>query len=192
MQAEKMELGPGQAALELNVGVSTVQRWIDAGRILAYRTPGGHRRIRRSDLELFAEAEGIPLRAPEAVTEILIVDDDPSVHTLLAAAVRSVDPDAVIIHAYNGFEAGVEIVSRRPAVVFLDIRMPGMNGIEVCEIVKANARTANCRVIGVTGVTESEVLTRLIDAGAEDVIRKPFDPTTLDVVMHRVIRRSDV
>src|SRR5215218_864425 len=68
----------GQAAKYLGVAQSTIRKWSDGGRLLAFYTPGGHRRYRRSDLDTFlaqSGGAGAP-RAREGRRLILIVDDD--------------------------------------------------------------------------------------------------------------------
>jgi excisionase family DNA binding protein len=69
-----------QASKYCSVSPKTIINWIEAGHIEAYKTVGGHRRIKRADLEAFMRRQGIPIPEEEIVTErkrILIVDDDP-------------------------------------------------------------------------------------------------------------------
>ena len=65
----------GQAAKYLGVAQSTIRKWSDLGRVPAFYTPGGHRRFRRRDLDMFLEHSGPAPREPTGPT-ILIVDDD--------------------------------------------------------------------------------------------------------------------
>ncbi len=71
------------AAKFCRVTPMTIIRWIDEGRIKAYKTPGGHRRIMRADLEDFCRRNQIPMqwedRVDAGTQRVLIVDDDPSV-----------------------------------------------------------------------------------------------------------------
>ena len=81
-----------QAGKYCNVSPKTIINWIEAGHINAYKTVGGHRRIKKSDLEGFMRKQGIPIPEEEMVSErkrILIVDDDPIiVETIVQALER--------------------------------------------------------------------------------------------------------
>ena len=80
-----------QASKHCNVSPKTIINWIDAGHIEAYRTVGGHRRIKRADLETFMRKQGIPILNGEPVMErkrILIVDDDPIIVETLVQALE--------------------------------------------------------------------------------------------------------
>jgi len=72
----------GQAAKYLGVAQSTIRKWSDVGRVPAFYTPGGHRRYRRADLDLFLERSGPNARAREGPV-VLVVDDDPQVRELV-------------------------------------------------------------------------------------------------------------
>src|SRR5881394_3640185 len=67
----------GQAAKYLGVAQSTIRKWSDLGRVPAFYTPGGHRRYRRRDLEVFIERSGPG--GQEVGPLVLVVDDDPRV-----------------------------------------------------------------------------------------------------------------
>src|SRR5438067_6501472 len=74
----------GQAAKYLGVAQSTIRKWSDVGRVPAFYTPGGHRRYRRSDLDLFLERSGPGGRGREGPV-VLVVDDDPGVREVVRA-----------------------------------------------------------------------------------------------------------
>src|SRR5436305_9182582 len=71
----------GQAATYLGVAQSTIRKWSDTGRVPAFYTPGGHRRFRRRDLELFLEHSGPGGRRSGPI--VLVVDDDPRLRELI-------------------------------------------------------------------------------------------------------------
>ena len=108
---------------------------------------------------------------------ILIVDDDPLNRRLLTKSLeteghRTTDVD-------NGFAAFGAIESDRPDVVLLDIEMPGLDGIEVLERIKTDARMRHIPVIMISGIDDSESVVRCLEAGADDFLPKPFDPAIL-------------
>src|SRR5262245_63095599 len=77
----------GQAAKYLGVAQSTIRKWSDQGRLPAFYTPGGHRRYRRGDLEIFLERSGPGGRQREGPS-ILIVDDDPGLRGFVRASLE--------------------------------------------------------------------------------------------------------
>jgi adenylate cyclase len=105
---------------------------------------------------------------------ILIVDDDALNRRLLTKNLetdghRTTDVD-------NGFAALSSIESDVPDVILLDIEMPGLDGIEVLERIKADAKTRHIPVIMISGVDDSDSVVRCLEAGADDFLPKPFDP----------------
>jgi len=114
---------------------------------------------------------------PPRSGHILIVDDDPLNRRLLA---RNLGSDGYRTRdADNGFAALSAMSADRPDVVLLDIEMPGLDGVEVLERMKADERLRNIPVIMISGVDESESIVRCLEAGAEDYLSKPFDPVIL-------------
>ena len=98
-----------EASKYCNVSPKTIINWIDAGHIEAYRTVGGHRRIKRDDLETFMRKQGIPIPEEAPVMErkrILIVDDDPIIVETLVQALEEDEHDYEIISASDGFRGG--------------------------------------------------------------------------------------
>jgi adenylate cyclase len=108
---------------------------------------------------------------------ILIVDDDPLNRRLLA---KSLETDGHRTAQYdNGFAALAAIQEDVPDLVLLDIEMPGLDGIEVLERIKADDALRHIPVIMISGVEDTASIVRCIEAGAEDFLPKPFDPVIL-------------
>ncbi|MBI2059460.1 MAG: response regulator [Nitrospirae bacterium] len=174
--------------------MSTVQRWIDSGDIPAHRTLGGHRRIQMRDLVEMAHAKGLPLlgEIPVSSRTVLVIDDEPDVLETLAVRIRGMRPDLKVLAADSGFKAGVLVRSTAPALILLDIRMPGMDGIEVCRMLRADPATASSRVVGLTAYRERRDVEALKSAGAMDVFFKPFEPEALGELLDRVLPRHAI
>ena len=103
---------------------------------------------------------------------ILVVDDAPLNVKLLHLILK--DAGYRVLEASNGPEA-LEIMRReKPDAMVLDVRMPGMTGYEVCEIVRRDPEFATLPVIMVTALSLPEERIRGIEAGATDFISKPF------------------
>src|SRR5262245_63535257 len=88
----------------------SIINWVNAGRLAAFRTPGGHRRIRRDDLVRFMRENGMPL--PEELREgsgrprVLVVDDEQAIRDVIAEHLTLRAKPYEVMTAANGFEAG--------------------------------------------------------------------------------------
>lgn len=105
---------------------------------------------------------------------VLVVDDERANITLMADALK---PDFKTVVAKSGPQALERARSENPPdIILLDILMPGMDGYEVCRILKADERTKHIPVIFVSAMSEVGDETRGLEIGAVDYITKPFNP----------------
>ena len=106
-----------KASKYCNVSPKTIINWIESGHIKAYKTVGGHRRIKKSDLQSFMKNQGIPIPQTEHVEErkrILVVDDDPIIVETIVQALEEDQHDYEVISASDGFEAGLQVNHFKP------------------------------------------------------------------------------
>src|SRR5207248_4342128 len=108
---------------------------------------------------------------------ILIVDDDPLNRSLLAKSLETAGHRTTAVD--NGFAALSAVEEVQPDLVLLDVEMPGLDGIEVLERLKANASHRHIPVIMISGIEDTGSIVRCIEAGAEDFLPKPFDAVIL-------------
>lgn len=127
-----------EAAQRLGVSIQTVQRWVDLGRLRAWRTVGGHRRIETLSVDELlrerrvAQATGADKPArPAAYSTVLVVDDDARERELISSLVTAVLPQAAVHTASNGFDALLAIGQAAPDVLITDVMMRHMNGFEM-------------------------------------------------------------
>lgn len=106
-------------------------------------------------------------------TRILIVDDEPANIKILSNLLAG---DHALSVATNGKQALEVARVQAPDLILLDMVMPGMDGIEVCQALKAEEVTRDIPVIFVTSMTDSFNEERGLDAGAVDYISKPISP----------------
>lgn len=173
-------LTPAEVAKLLLVAPVTVRQWAQKGWIQADQTAGGHRRFLRHEVERFARERGLTLHFQRSDNlRVLIVDDDPQVSRYLTELLCSADGIAEIEAAADGFEAGTKVRSFQPDVILLDLMMPGMDGFSVCQILKADPATRGIRVIAMTGYPTLENEQRILQAGAEYCLHKPFERSEL-------------
>ncbi len=166
-----------KASRHCNVSPKTIINWIEAGHIEAYRTVGGHRRIKRSDLESFMRRQGIPVpeeEIPELRNRILVVDDDPIIVETIVQALEEDDHDYEVISASDGFEAGIQVNHFKPNLVILDIMMPDIKGYEVCRRIKSSEQTRQTRIIVLSAYLDDEKFAKMKEYGADACFSKPL------------------
>ena len=166
-----------QASKYCNVSPKTIINWIEAGHINAYKTVGGHRRIKKPDLEEFMRRQGIPIPQKEVVDErkrILIVDDDAIIVETIVQALEEEEYDYELISASDGFEAGLQVNHFRPHLLILDIMMPDIKGYEVCKKIKSNEETKDTKIIVLSAYLDDEKFKKMREYGADLCFSKPF------------------
>ena len=113
---------------------------------------------------------------------ILAVDDTPASLKLLTDILKS--EGYYVRSALNGELALHSARSNPPELILLDIRMPGMNGLEVCQRLKEDAATRDIPVIFVSAVLETDEKVRGFEVGAVDYVTKPYQRTELLARVH--------
>ncbi len=109
--------------------------------------------------------------------EVLIVDDKATIRMILAAHIRQLGHNATL--ALDGKDALKQLHAQKFDLVLLDVVMPEMDGYTVLEKIKQDPQLREIPVIMISGVDELESVVRCIEAGAEDYLTKPFQPTLL-------------
>lgn len=177
---QKSYLTPLEVAELLMVSPTTVRQLASEGKIRSSVTPGGHRRFQRMDVETFSRERGLTLQLPDDQTiRILIVDDDVDIASVLTRLLKRADPNIQTMTASSGFDTGRMVQEFRPHFLLLDIMMPGIDGIEVCKTIKQDPSSKAMRVIAMTGFYEDATVKRILDAGAELCLKKPFSTEAL-------------
>lgn len=108
---------------------------------------------------------------------LLVVDDIEANRDVLSRRLRG--QGYAVDTAEDGPQALEMLNAGRYDLVFLDIMMPGIDGYEVLQKIKANDELKNIPVIMISALSESESVARCIEMGAEDYLPKPFNPTLL-------------
>ena len=109
--------------------------------------------------------------------KVLIVDDEPHIRLLLERALEDFEDEGIeILLADNGKDALELIQAEEPALVFLDVMMPNMNGFDVCHTVKKELRLTNVHIVMLTAKGQEFDKQRGEEVGANIYMTKPFDP----------------
>ena len=175
--ASRKNLSTFDVAEMLEVDPGSVANWIDGGLLKAYRTPGGHRRVAIGDLLDFLHGHEMPVprQLQHGPVRVIVVDDEPAMTQMIAKAIRTEQPDFQVTEAHDGFRAGALVATLRPDEVVLDLRMPGMDGFEVCRQIKSQPATMGAVVIAITAYPTEEGHRRILECGAKLCMNKPLD-----------------
>ncbi|MDA8404115.1 MAG: response regulator [Desulfobacteraceae bacterium] len=179
-----------KASQYCKVSSQTIINWIDSGYFNAYKTPGGHRRISRKDLEAFMTKQGIPIPA-EVVDDgrrrILVVDDDPIIVESIVQSLEEDEHDYEVISASDGFEAGLQVNHFKPHLLILDIMMPDIKGYEVCQKIKTGKDTKDTKIIVLSAYLDEEKFKQMKENGADVCFSKPFPLSQLKAEVARLL-----
>ena len=119
---------------------------------------------------------------------ILIVDDQPECVELYALLLRKRCPGVETISAANGDTALALARARRPQLIVLDVKMPGMDGYEVCRRLKADPETRDIAVLMVSGVhITARCRAEGLKRGADGYLCKPFEPQEFAALAQRLL-----
>lgn len=152
-----------QAARLCGVSHKSIERWIDAGFLRGFRTPGGHRRVHRADLLEFIQKRRTTDRGTDAaattgdvVPRVLVVDDEATIRELFTEYFKTAGQGKYVVEvASSGYEAGIQVERFNPHVVLLDLMMDDLDGFEVCRNLRNDPSHAATIVIAVTGSQEA-------------------------------------
>jgi DNA-binding response OmpR family regulator len=154
--------------------------WIEAGKLDAFKTLGGHRRITHSAVLDFLREHNLP--APPAFSQltnkILILDDERELLELFTRILRQGMPEVETITTDHPVDALVQIGAERPQIVLFDIYMPDMDGFEFCRRLDSN-RSGGMVLIAVSADNSEETVNRVLEAGADRFLSKTDAPTQL-------------
>ncbi len=120
------------------------------------------------------------------MAKILLVDDEPDIRFLTK---RMLEKEGHrVTEAENG-EMALGLLQRdKPDLILLDVRMPGLNGWEVCRRIKADDRTRSIPVVMFTVRTSEEDMQKSTEYGAEAHINKPFDKKELLQLVEKMLK----
>ena len=121
-------------------------------------------------------------------TKILLVDDEASIRELVRFNLEKAGYR--VQEAADGQEAVNAIRQAKPDLVLLDLMLPGLDGLDVCRLVKGNRETSSIPIIMLTAKTEEIDKVIGLELGADDYMTKPFSPRELTARIKAVLRRS--
>lgn len=175
------------------VSPGSVVRWIHEGKVKAALTGGGHHRISYEQLVLFLKQLQMPLPSElDLGPRILIVDDEENVRRFIRKVIEDYFPDSAVDEAGDGFRAGWKTHSFRPQLVILDMKLPGVDGMEVCRYIRQFEELKGIKILAISGNEALETMAR--QAGSDDFLQKPFsvDDLKKKILAHKTINKGSL
>lgn len=164
----------GQAADYLGIAQSSFRKWVDAGMLDSFTTPGGHRRVTRAALDRFLLGQSSSDGPETAPASVLVIDDDPDVRAMIRASL--VASNFHVTEAGSAAEGIQRINERIPDLLMIDICMPGTDGWQLLKMLRERLDVSELPVLVFSG---SASLASTDARGAQAYAHKPFDPARL-------------
>ena len=168
-----------EAAKMLGISVRTAQLWVEEGRLSAWKTPGGHRRILKESVLGMINAQGRALSPAGERFSVLVVEDDPVQRRLLEALIKRQLPDCDLRLANDGFEGLMRIGEKNPDVLVTDLMMPGLDGFRMLGSLNRMNLTRSMQLVVVTSLDDQQIRERGGLPSNASLLRKPVDAQQL-------------
>ncbi|MDP2431034.1 MAG: excisionase family DNA-binding protein [Pseudomonadota bacterium] len=149
-----------QAAKMLGVSLGTVQNMVEEGVLDAWKTSGGHRRIKRESVMALLARRGSAQVAPavgEGGLSLLIAEDDTFLQKLYRKTIDGWGLPISIEIVGNGFDALMVVGQRVPDVLIVDLIMPGMDGFELVRALHGNPALSGTDIIVVSSMSREDI-----------------------------------
>ncbi|RXZ32502.1 response regulator [Oxalobacteraceae bacterium CAVE-383] len=212
--ALKDDVTTREAAEMLGVSLRTAQLWVERGRLRAWKTAGGHRRIERASVEALrsgagagteagheggAEA-GAPLSGPgrlapsavkpsEQPLRVVAVEDDKTLQSLYRIAIGAMPFPTEVHVAANGFDGLILIGKVQPDVVILDLNLPGMDGFRLIRELDRHEDFDTLEIVVVSALSQAEIRDRGDIPDTIEIFTKPLAMSQLELFLSRSRRR---
>lgn len=165
----------------------TAINWIKSGYLKAFNTPGGQYRVYKDDLLDFIKTRG--MRVPEILQDspipaanwksLIVIDDDISLNNAIRSYLEKNMKDLSIYQSFDGFDAGAQLVEKKPGFILLDISLPGVNGQEICKRIKTDPSFGKPYVMIITALEDPSLEATMLEMGADKFFRKPVRMTDI-------------
>jgi excisionase family DNA binding protein len=190
---QRKSITTAQAAERLGVSPQTIQKWVDAGHLPAWKTMGGHRRLDADAVDRMVDQRNSHFGAQAPVGEsILLVEDNDVTAAVLEAQIGELRPSARLRVFGDGFAALLDAGRDVPDWLITDIDLPGMDGLAMVRQLQANPATRAMRIVLATSHTDAELQRFGPRPAGVPLLRKPVTPEALAAVLDAPAARPAV
>lgn len=194
----------------LGLAVRSVQLMVDRGELQAWKTPGGHRRIDRASVDAFlrrrqgqvgknrnagrtATVAAVPGGAAveRGKAKVLIIEDSKHYQKLASMLLRNEFPELEVFVADDGF-AGLAMAGQlQPALLIVDILLPGMDGATLIASLRSHAQFAESRLLVLTSLDEADLAPYMFALEGVPIVHKPRMVTDLPRRIRELLVQRD-
>ena len=170
--------GTSYAAKMLDLSVGTVQSLVEKGELVAWKTQGGHRRISIQSIYQYQNRANLSPKAQShngKYLRVMVVEDDVNSRAMYQAHFDSWDLPIDAVMQVSAIEALLDIPVVKPQVLMADLRMPGIDGVEMLRQLSAHPQFTKMSVIVITGLSDDEIAAYGELPAGTHVLRKPVD-----------------
>lgn len=168
--------GTRHAANLLGLSIATVQNLVDANKLIAWKTEGGHRRISLNSINDYKKKNNININSVIVeASQVLIVEDDVNTRNMYEAYFSQWNlPLDVVVYA-SALDALVDLHLLTPMVLLTDLHMSKMDGFEFINTVRKNLKFSSLPIIAITGMTSDKIHSSGGLDGDVLILNKPID-----------------
>ncbi|AOY90416.1 hypothetical protein BKK79_00175 [Cupriavidus sp. USMAA2-4] len=182
-----------EAAERLGVSRRTVQMWVETGKLPAWKTDGGHRRIPKEAVDtLVLQQQRVQDGSLLRSRRLMIIESDPYLRDLYASGIRTRFPDLKIESVGNGIEGLIAIGRCEPDILILDLVMPGVDGFRLLHTLKTNEIYEKIAIIIVTGLSDDVIES---NGGLPEhicLLKKPIGVKELPIAVNNALTSRQV
>ena len=170
--------GTSYAAKLLNLSVGTVQTLVEKNELEAWKTQGGHRRISLQSIRHYQSRASL---SPNDIYQdgkrlkVMVVEDDELTRIMFQKHFDQWDLSIDATITASAVEALLDISVLKPQVLITDLRMPGIDGVEMLRQLNSHPLFAQMSVIVITGLSDEEIAVYGELPAGSHVLRKPID-----------------
>ncbi|MFC1544777.1 response regulator [Gemmatimonadota bacterium] len=186
-------LTTGDIARYCHTTVMQINRWIKNGDLKSFRNPGGQNRITRQEFRSFLVRNGMPVLDEffleiERGKRVLVADDDRAVVDAIKYLLQAQPEDYEVQVCGDGYETLIAAGDFKPDLLIIDIRMPKIDGLEVCRRLRQNKSIIRgIKILAITGHSEAYDRDLVLRNGANEYLLKPFDKKSLLQLVQRLL-----
>ena len=170
--------GTSYAAKLLNLSVGSIQSLVEKNELFAWKTQGGHRRISLQSIYQYQSRANLLPKLPAQsgkYLKVMVVEDDANSRAMYQAHFDSWDLPIDAVMQVSAIEALLDIPVVKPQVLMADLRMPGIDGVEMLRQLSLHPQFTKMSVIVITGLSNVEIAAYGELPTGTHVLHKPVD-----------------
>ncbi|CAM5225791.1 response regulator [Alishewanella longhuensis] len=185
-----------QAAKMLGISVGTVQQLVETGKLQAWKTTGGHRRILLQSVEALlasptAESQNVLQKTGQQLSVYIVEDDLVLLKSYQKLIERTQLPVQLALFD-NGLDAMLKIGSIFPDILILDLEVPFIDGFEMLNRLQNIAVNKTKHILVITGLTETEISQKNLLLHSITLLKKPVNPAFIEGYLKAVYMEKNL